>query len=65
LVSGIGTFMSVQFGDELMDKVRHKDRKLYNKHKHKHKFWGMIFLIILAILLYDFLLKQLGIELPI
>jgi len=65
IVSAVGTFMSVQFGDELMDKVKHKDRTLYNKHKHKYKFWGMVFIVILSIILYDFLLKKLGVELPI
>ncbi len=64
-VSLIGTFMSIQFGDELMDKVKHKDRDLYKRQKHRFKFWGMIFIVILSIILYDFLLKQLGVELPI
>ncbi len=64
LISAIGTFMSIRFGDELMDKVKHKERTLYKKQKHTHKFWGMIFIFVLSIILYDFLLKQLGIELP-
>ncbi len=65
IVSAIGTFMSIQFGDELMDKVRHDERNLYHKQKHQYKFIGMIFVIGLAIILYDFLLKQLGVELPL
>jgi hypothetical protein len=64
-VSAIGTFMSIQFGDELIDKVKHKERELYKKHKHRFKFWAMIFIVILSVILYDFLLKQLGVELPI
>ena len=65
LVSFIGTFMSIQFGDELIDEVNHKNRKIYDKHKYKHKYFGMLFIAILSIVLYDFLLKQLGVELPI
>ncbi len=65
IVSGVGTFMSVLFGDELMDKVKHNERNLYKKHKHRYKFIGMLFVIIISIVLYDFLLKQLGVNLPI
>ncbi len=65
LVSAIGTFMSIQFGDEMIDKVKHKERTLYEKQKHKYKFWMMIFIALLSIVLYDFLLKQLGVELPL
>ena len=65
IVSGIGTFMSIKFGDELMDKVKHKERTLYHKHKHKYKFFLMAFVVIISIVLYDFLLSQLGVKLPI
>ncbi|MCF7846382.1 MAG: hypothetical protein K9L85_04045 [Candidatus Peribacteraceae bacterium] len=65
LVSAIGTFMSILFGDELLDKARHHQRKLYKKHKHRYKLFGMIAVALLAIALYDLLLKQLGVELPI
>ncbi len=51
LLSAVGTFMSIQFGDELMDKVRHSERNLYKKQKHKYKFIGMIFIMGLAIVL--------------
>ncbi len=65
LISATGTFVSIQFGDELMDKARHKDRQFYQQHKHKHKFIVMLFLFGIALVLYDFLLKQLGVDLPI
>jgi len=65
VVSCIGTFMSIQFGDELIDKAKHSERDLYKKQKHHYRLWTMIFIAILSVILYDFLLKQLGVELPI
>lgn len=65
VLSAVGTFMSVIFGDELIDKVQHKDRKIYNKHKSKYRVLVMIFVIVTAVVLYDVLLKQLGYDLPI
>ncbi len=63
-LSAVGTFMSVIFGDELIDKVQHKDRKIYKKHKFKYRVVVMVFIIVAAIVLYDVLLKQLGYNLP-
>ena len=65
LISIIGTFVSIQFGDELLDKVQHKERKLYHKHKFKYHLIIMIFIIVLSLVFYDFLLKKLGVNLPI
>ncbi len=62
LISAIGTIVSIQFGDELMDTEFHKDRVFYQKHRKKNKFLIMIFLFIIAFILYNFLLKQLGIH---
>ncbi len=65
IISLIGTFVSIQFGDELLDKTKYKETKLYHKHKHNHRFIVMIFLFAISFVLYDFLLKKLGINLPI
>jgi len=65
ILSMVGTFVSIKFGDELMDKSKHKERKLYEKHKYNHKFIIMIFLFAITFILYDFLLKKLGVNLPI
>jgi len=65
LISAVGTFFSIRFGDELLDKVKHKERVLHQKHKHNYNLIVMIFIFVFAIILYDFLLKQLGINLPI
>jgi len=65
LLSLIWTFVSVYFWDELMDKVKHKERSNYEKHKHNHSFIIMLFIIWITLVWYDFLLKQLWVELPI
>ncbi|PIR73344.1 MAG: hypothetical protein COU40_02920 [Candidatus Moranbacteria bacterium CG10_big_fil_rev_8_21_14_0_10_35_21] len=62
LLSLIGTFVSIKFGDELLDKINHHERVLYHKHKHKYRFLVMIFLIVATIILYDLLLNSLGID---
>jgi hypothetical protein len=62
IVSAIGTFMSVYFGDELIDASKHKERKKYGKHKNKYKLLLILFMIILTLILYDFLLKKLGVN---
>lgn len=65
VISAIGTFVSVEFGDELLDKVRHSERKIYHKHKHRHRLIILAFIFVLAFILYDFLLKGLGVDLPL
>lgn len=65
VISAVGTFMSVIFADELVDKVQHKDRKIFKKHKFKYQLVIMIFIVLVAIVLYDFLLGQLGYDVPI
>ncbi len=64
IISGIGTFMSIRFGDELIDKAKYRQRRLYNKQKYRFKFFGMVFVFLLSVILYDFLLKQLGVQIP-
>lgn len=62
LISGIGTFVSVYFGDELLNKVKHKERNFYHKHKYNYRFIVMIFISGISFILYSYLIKQLGIE---
>ena len=61
-ISAIGTFASVVFGDELLDKIAHKDRQIYNKHKNKYFLVITFFLFFFALFLYKRLLASLGIE---
>jgi len=65
LISAVGTFFSVKFGDELLDKVRHSQREIHKKHKHDFRLVVMIFVFALSLIFYDFLLKKLGVDLPI
>jgi hypothetical protein len=65
ILSAIGTFVSIKFGDELLDKTKHAEREHYYKYKKSFRLIVMLFLIILTIVLYDFLLKKLGVALPV
>lgn len=62
LISATGTFLSVTFGDELLDQIHHKDRLFYHKHKSRHRLIIMIFLTVAAIFLYHLLLNKLGVQ---
>lgn len=60
LLSAIGTFLSVMFGDELLDQLT--DRAFYNKHKNKHRLIIFIVLILLIIIIYEHLITEMGIK---
>ncbi|MEZ5814296.1 MAG: hypothetical protein R3E13_06185 [Alphaproteobacteria bacterium] len=59
-----GTFLSVRFGDEMMDVVAHKDRSFHHKHGFKHQLMIMVALFILIIWAYYHLIETLGVEIP-
>lgn len=61
LISSIGTFLSIHFGDELLAVAHHDERTSYHKHKHIYRILFLIAIIILLIILYYFLIHQLGI----
>ncbi len=65
LLSLIGTFFSIVFGDELIDVNSHKEREKYYKHMNKYKIVVTLFIIAMTIALYDFLLKSLGVHIPL
>jgi len=49
LLSGLGTFLSIKFGDELLDVLHHRDRAYFHSHHFKHELiLGAFFLIVLA-----------------
>ncbi|MBL4894070.1 MAG: hypothetical protein JKY59_04250, partial [Emcibacter sp.] len=58
-----GTFLSIYFGDEMLDVFRHRDRIKYHQHGFKLKFVGVISLFALIFLAYYFLLDGLEIQL--
>jgi len=45
LLSALGTFISIHFGDELLDKVHHRDCHFYQHHKQKYQMIVFIFLL--------------------
>jgi hypothetical protein len=53
LLSGIGTFLSIRFGDELMDVLHHKDRVLYFRHHFKHEIIVLIFFFLVIFGYYE------------
>ncbi|RLE41604.1 hypothetical protein DRJ48_05220 [Candidatus Woesearchaeota archaeon] len=67
VLSGAGTFLSVYFGDEVVDIVSNhrKRRPKYERHASKYRLIVFAFIIALIIVLYDFLLNKLGIKLPL
>lgn len=66
-LSASGSFLSLIFGDELIDMARERKKKPELQQKQKHMFRliiiATIFIIILAI--YDFLLHKLGVNIKI
>jgi len=65
IVSSIGSFMSVYFGDELIDVTFHRHREKYHRHALKYQLVLFGFVIIASILLYYYLLEVFGISILI
>jgi len=67
ILSAGGTFLSLLFGDELLDiSYRHKkERTQHEKHKQKFKLILTITLFVIIFAIYDFLLRELGIHIPL
>jgi hypothetical protein len=59
-LSGIGTFLSIRFGDELMDVLHHKDRYFYLRHHFKHEILLFIFFLFVIFGYYE-IISSLGI----
>jgi len=62
IVSTIGTFLSIYFGDELIDVTKHSEREKFKKHKKKYLFVLSLFFFIFIVLLYEQLLQGLNIK---
>jgi len=61
-ISLIGTFISLYFGDELLDVVFHKDREKYLKHRKWHRFIIAIFGFALFYIAYKYFLSFFGLK---
>lgn len=60
LLSGFGTFLSIRFGDELMDVIHHRDRLFYLRHHYKFELILFVFFIFVLFGYYE-LISSLGI----
>ncbi len=58
-----GTFLSLYFGDELLDVVFHHEREKYHKHKNWHRGLVVIFLVLIFVLLYYYIVHEMGLML--
>jgi len=60
VLSGFGTFLSIRFGDELMDVIHHRDRSFFHSHHFKHEL--ILFAFFLLVLFgYYGLIATIGI----
>ncbi len=53
ILSGLGTFLSIRFGDELMDVLHHKDRFFYLRHHFKYEILLFIFFLVVIFGYYE------------
>ncbi len=60
-LSAAGTFLSVRFGDELMDILHHKDRSFFHAHHFKYEIILILF-FLMVLLGYFRLIAELGLE---
>lgn len=56
VLSGFGTFLSIRFGDELMDVLHHKDRYFYLRHHFKHEIVLFVFFLFVLFSYYEIML---------
>ncbi|MFZ7092287.1 hypothetical protein [Primorskyibacter sp. 2E233] len=61
LLSGAGTFLSVRFGDELMDVLHHRDRNFFHSHQFKLELIMLAFFAAIVVAYYE-LIASLGLE---
>jgi len=64
IISALGTFLSIYFGDEMMDVTTHKNRELSHRHGFKYRTILVLGLGVLAVVAYYYLLNNLNIILP-
>ncbi|MBI1273572.1 MAG: hypothetical protein GC131_05770 [Alphaproteobacteria bacterium] len=61
LLSCLGTFLSIRFGDELMDVIHHRDRDFFHSHQFKHGLIVAAFFILVFFGYYG-LIRSVGID---
>lgn len=61
MLSGLGTFLSIRFGDELMDVIHHRDRAYFHSHHFKHELVLFAFFLLVLFGYYE-LISSIGID---
>jgi hypothetical protein len=64
-LSATGTFLSIHLADELYDMTLDAHHSKYRSHKNIYQIIVFLFIAGIIIILYDFLIKQLGIDIPV
>ncbi|MDC1241115.1 hypothetical protein N8Z65_00675 [bacterium] len=59
LLSAAGTFLSIHFGDELMDVLHHRDRAFFHSHHFKHEMILGLFFVAIIFIYYE-MMRSLG-----
>ena len=62
VLSGAGTFLSIYFGDEMLDVAHHRDREKHHKFGARYRILLTAGLFLLALAAYAYLLDSLGIN---
>lgn len=62
ILSCIGTFLSVIFGDEMIDIFYGTEKKIFNQHSHKQQLITIVVICLVVIIAYYELIHSLGIE---
>ncbi len=65
LISALGTFLSIYFGDEMMDVTAHNQRQKHHQHGFKYRIVLVIGLAVLTVVAYYELIADLGIQIPV
>lgn len=65
VLSAIGTFLSIHLADRLFDMSLNIHHSKYKTHKNVYQMIVFFFIIGMIVVLYDFLIKQLNLSIPI
>lgn len=62
LLSLLGTFLSVLFGDELLNVIKHKDRHIFHKHGFIARSILLVTVFVSIVVFYNILIAKMGIN---
>jgi len=65
VLCAFGTFLSIHFGDEMLDVFAHRDRHRFHEHGAWLRLVGFLAVIIIVVIAYHHLVSQLGLTLPV